>query len=58
MVAIMALGQTESDDAVPVLKDFAMKGVNKRVRSAAVNALGQIGTEKAKAALLDILGMK
>jgi len=44
-------------DAVPALKDFAKTGRDKHVRSMAVNALGQIGTEKAKAALMELLGM-
>jgi len=31
------------------------EGTDKRLRTAAVNALGQIGTEKARAALIDII---
>ena len=37
------------------LVDAARKDHDKKVRSAAVNALGQIGSKKARAALLEIL---
>jgi HEAT repeat protein len=57
-VAIMALGNIESDEAIPVLTDIAKKGSDRKLRSAAVTALGQIGTEKARAALVEILESK
>ncbi|MDP2955430.1 MAG: HEAT repeat domain-containing protein, partial [Longimicrobiales bacterium] len=55
--AIFSLGQTKSDDAVAILLEIA-KGKDARLAHAAVSALGEIGTPKAKAALLEILEKK
>ena len=57
---ILIVGGTSSlaQALKPVLSEFAKSGASKRVRNAAVSALGQIGSDKAKAALLDILGVK
>jgi HEAT repeat protein len=54
---IFSLGQTKSDEAVPVLLEIA-KGKDGKLARAAVMALGEIGTPKAKAALLDVLEKK
>ena len=54
-IAAEALGDTESDDAVAILLDVARTDASVRVRTAAVNALGRIGTLAAQDALLQIL---
>lgn len=51
---IISLGETKSDEAVDVLLGLA-KGKDRKLASAAVMALGEIGTPKAKAALLEII---
>ena len=51
---VMTLGQTKSDEAVPTLLEAA-RDKDRRTATAAVMALGQIGTPKAKAALLEII---
>jgi len=53
----MALGQTKNDQAVPALLEIA-KGKDRKLATSAVMALGEIGTPKAKAALMDILERK
>ena len=55
--AVLALGQTKSDEAVAALLEIA-KGKDAKLANAAVLALGEIGTPKAKAALLEILNKK
>ena len=55
--AVLGLGQSKSDEAVPALLEVA-KGKDTRLARAAVMALGEIGTEKAKAALLEVLQKK
>ncbi|TFG57750.1 MAG: HEAT repeat domain-containing protein, partial [Candidatus Aminicenantes bacterium] len=55
--ALYAIGQTKSDEAVAILLEIA-KGKDARLARAAVSALGEIGTPKAKAALLEILEKK
>jgi len=54
---VMTLGQTKSDEAVPALLEAA-RDKDRRTATAAVMALGQIGTPKAKAALLEIIEKK
>ncbi len=56
-IVIMALGQTKSDEAVPVLLEAA-RDKDSRLATAAVMALGEIGTPKAKAALMEIIEKK
>jgi HEAT repeat protein len=53
-----ALGETKSDEAVPILLDIAKTDAEIRVRTAAVAALGEIGTPKAREALMEILKKK
>ena len=55
---IHALGDTESDDAVPILEDIALNDKNVRLRADAVSALGEIGTPKAREALMKVLEKK
>jgi HEAT repeat protein len=55
--ALISLGETKSDEAVPALLEIA-KGKDPRLARAAVAALGEIGTPKAKAALLEIIEKK
>jgi len=50
-----ALGGSESDDAVPLLLDAAKTDPEVQVRTAAVSALGEIKTPKARQALMDLL---
>ena len=52
--AIMGLGESKSDEAVPVLLGIT-KGQDVKLARVAVMALGEIGTPKAKAALVEIL---
>ncbi|MGI9174190.1 MAG: HEAT repeat domain-containing protein [Rhodothermales bacterium] len=54
-IAAEALGDTDSEDAIPILLDVAQNDANVRVRTAAVNALSRIGTPAAQDALLQIL---
>ena len=54
-VIIQALGDSESDDAVPFLEKVALEDEDKRVRMEAVDALEDIDTPKARAALLRII---
>jgi HEAT repeat protein len=56
-MVIMTLGQTKSDEAVPVLLEAA-RDKDSRTATAAVMALGQIGTPKARAALMEIIEKK
>ena len=55
---ISALGESKSDDAVPALLDAARNDADVRVRTAAVSALGELKTPKAREALLQILKKK
>jgi HEAT repeat protein len=55
---IEALGETGSDEAVPVLLETAQKDPDVRVRTEAVSALGRIKTAKAREALMQILKKK
>ena len=55
---VYSLGETESDEAVPILLDVALNDTNNRIRAAAVSALGEIGTPKAREALLKVLEKK
>jgi HEAT repeat protein len=55
---VYSLGETESDEAVPILLDLAMNDKDNRVRAAAVSALGEIGSPKARDALLKVLEKK
>jgi HEAT repeat protein len=57
-IIVRVMGDTKSDDAVPFLLDAAKKDKNIRVRTAAVSALGEINTPKARAALMEILEKK
>lgn len=52
---VEALGNSESDEAVPILLDSARTDSEVEVRTAAVSALGDIKTPKARQALLDLL---
>jgi HEAT repeat protein len=54
-VIVQALGDTESDEAVPFLEKAALEDTDRRVRLAAVDALEDIDTPKARAALLRII---
>ena len=56
IAAIRSLGANGRDEAVPVLLNIAKTDSDTRARMAAVQALGQIGTPKAKEALLQIIG--
>jgi HEAT repeat protein len=56
-MVIMTLGQTKNDEAVPFLLEAA-RDKDSRTATAAVMALGQIGTPKARAALLEIIEKK
>jgi len=49
------LGGSESDEAVSILVDTAKTDPEVEVRTAAVSALGEIGTPKARQALLELL---
>ena len=49
------LGETGSDEAVPVLEKLALEDSNKRVRLEAVDALEEIDSPKARAALVRII---
>src|SRR4030042_4850994 len=51
---VMILGQTKSDEAVPILLEAA-RDKDTRTATAAVMALGQIGTPKAEAARREII---
>jgi HEAT repeat protein len=55
---IHALGDTESDVAVPILEDIALNDKNVKLRADAVSALGEIGTPKAREALMKVLEKK
>jgi HEAT repeat protein len=55
---IYTLGDTESDDAVPILEDIALNDKDVRLRADAVSALGEIGTPKAREALMKVLEKK
>jgi len=55
---VYSLGETGSDDAVSILLDVALNDSNNRVRAAAVSALGEIGTPKAREALMKVLEKK
>jgi HEAT repeat protein len=57
-MAVFALGETESDEAVAVLLEIVKTDKDTKVATAAVTALGEIGTPKAKAALVEILEKK
>ena len=50
-----ALGSSESDEAVPILIDVAKTDADVEVRTAAVSALGDIKTTKARQALIELL---
>jgi len=50
-----ALGNSESDEAVPILIDVAKTDPDVEVRTAAVSALGEIKTPKARQALIELL---
>jgi HEAT repeat protein len=52
---VQMLGETENDDAVPILEKVAMEDEDKKVRLDAVDALEDIDTPKARAALLRII---
>ena len=52
---IQILGDLESDDAVPILEKVALEDEDKRVRIEAIDALEDIDTPKARAALLRII---
>jgi hypothetical protein len=56
-MVVMTLGQTQSDEAVPYLLEAA-RDKDGPTATAAVMALGQIGTPKAKAALREIVEKK
>jgi HEAT repeat protein len=55
---IYSLGETGSDDAVPILLEVALNDSNNRIRATAVSALGEIGTPKAREALMKVLEKK
>ncbi|MGB2844873.1 MAG: HEAT repeat domain-containing protein [Candidatus Aminicenantaceae bacterium] len=55
---VEALGETESDDAVPFLEKVALEDKDKKVRLEAIDALEEIDTPKSRAALLRILKKK
>jgi HEAT repeat protein len=55
VVALHALANVEGDEIVPVLANVAKNDSSQRVRTVAVQMLGQIGTPAAKKVLLDIL---
>ena len=53
-----ALGDAGKDEVVPILLNTAKKDSSTRVRTAAVQVLGDIGTPAAKDALMKILDDK
>jgi HEAT repeat protein len=55
---VEALGDTENDAAVPVLLKAAKNDKSLKVRASAVEALGNIGTPKAREALMELLKEK
>jgi HEAT repeat protein len=55
VVALQALANVEGDEVVPILADVAKNDSSSRIRTVAVQMLGQIGTPAAKKVLMDIL---
>jgi HEAT repeat protein len=55
---VRVLGETESDDAVPILLNVALEDNNYKVRAEAVSALADIDSPKSRAALVEILKKK
>ena len=55
MMIVQMLGETGSDDAVPLLEKLALEDSDKKVRLEAVDALEDIDTPKARAALVRII---
>ena len=55
---VRALGETESDDAVPILLNLALEDKDYKVRAQAVSALAEIDSPKSRAALVEILKKK
>jgi HEAT repeat protein len=52
---VRVLGETGSDDAVPVLEKSALEDLDKKVRLEAVDALEEIDTPRAREALMRII---
>jgi HEAT repeat protein len=52
---VWALAEIESDESVAILEKVARNDKNREVRRAAVQALGAIGSPKAKQALRTLL---
>jgi HEAT repeat protein len=57
-MVIRMLGDSESDEAVPILEKVALEDENRRIRTEAVAALGEIGTIRAREALIRVLEKK
>ena len=55
LVAIQALGEADSDEAVELLLEVAQTEASMDERTTAITALGRIGTPAAQDALLQVL---
>jgi HEAT repeat protein len=55
---VRVLGETENDDAVPILEKVALEDTDRRIRLEAVDALENIDSKKSRAALLRIIKKK
>ena len=56
--ALFSLSDRKDVDTLPLLKEIVLAEIDKEMARAAVSSLGEIGTPKAKAALLEILEKK
>ena len=54
-IAVIALGETKSDAAIPILKRVIETDTDIRVRRMAIGALGEIGSEAAEKALVEVI---
>ncbi len=52
---VRTLGETESDEAVPFLLKVGLEDKDKKVRMEVISALEEIGTSKAREALMKII---
>ena len=57
-IIVRILGETGSDDAVPILLKVALEDEDYKVRAEAVSALSEIDSKKSRAALVEILKKK
>lgn len=56
--AVYVVEDIEDEAAVPILLDIAMNDKDVRLRADAISALGEIGTPKAREALMKVIEKK